>query len=195
MDVGHLRLEGKRCVMFETLLRDHTMLAEHADINDEHQEVQIASIGTQLTTEGGAHELQVTSAVSQAQLDAQLGIQVRESDDDVSQVEVVLTDTVAYANLLADMPYRMDGELHLRGFDNAGHARDAGVLKDHAGNTVVASVEFTPKFIQRHGEARIQIHRAETGSAQCCVGRLRATVLQSDAGRATADGRACRHSR
>lgn len=181
--------------MFETLLRDHTMLAEHADINDEHQEVQIASIGTQLTTEGGAHELQVTSAVSQAQLDAQLGIQVRESDDDVSQVEVVLTDTVAYANLLADMPYRMDGELHLRGFDNAGHARDAGVLKDHAGNTVVASVEFTPKSTQRHGEARIQIHRAETGSAQCCVGRLRATVLQSDAGRATADGRACRHSR
>ena len=38
LDVGHLRLEGKRCVMFETLLRDHTMLAEHADINDEHQE-------------------------------------------------------------------------------------------------------------------------------------------------------------
>nr|WP_249667183.1 VaFE repeat-containing surface-anchored protein [Bifidobacterium animalis] len=154
LDVGHLRLEGKRCVMFETLLRDHTMLAEHADINDEHQEVQIASIGTQLTTEGGAHELQVTSAVSQAQLDAQLGIQVRESDDDVSQVEVVLTDTVAYANLLADMPYRMDGELHLRGFDNAGHARDAGVLKDHAGNTVVASVEFTPK--RSNGTAKLE---------------------------------------
>ena len=145
LDVGHLQLEGKRCVMFETLLREHTMLAEHADINDEHQEVQVANIGTQLTAEGGAHELQVTSAVSQAQLDAQLGMQVRESDNDASRVEVVLTDAVSYANLLADVPYRMDGELHLRGFDNAGHARDAGVLKDDAGNAVVASAEFTPK--------------------------------------------------
>lgn len=145
LNVADLQLEGMRCVMFETLLREHAMLAEHADINDEHQEVQVASIGTQLTTEGGAHELQVTSAVSQAQLDAQLGMQVRESDDDASQVEVALTDVVTYGNLPADAPYRMDGELHLRGFDNAGHARDAGVLKDHAGNAVVAAAEFTPK--------------------------------------------------
>lgn len=145
LDVGDLRLEGMRCVMFETLLREHTMLAEHADINDRRQEVQVANIGTQLTAANGAHELQVTSAVSQAQLDAQLGVKVRESGDDASQVEVVLTDTVAYDNLAADTPYRVNGELHRRGFDNAGRARDAGTIKDHEGNAVVASAEFTPK--------------------------------------------------
>ena len=114
VDVKDLGLEGTKTVMFEQLSRNDIVLAAHADITDEGQSVQAAKIGTTLTADNGGHELQVTSTHSTSELHSLLNAQVTENKDDKNLVDVTLTDTIRYENLIPGDTYRMDGELHVK---------------------------------------------------------------------------------
>lgn len=155
VEVKELGLEGTKTVMFEGLSRNGIQLAAHADIEDEGQGVQAARIGTQLTTGNGGHELQVTSAPSKNQLDGQLGVKVSENPADDSLVDVELTDTVKYENLIAGTPYRMDGTVHLRGVDKDGNPSDAGMLKDKDGKPVTSYTAFTVEKGKENGTVNV----------------------------------------
>mgnify|MGYP002516008019 FL=1 len=148
-------LEGKNVVMFESLSRGDTILAEHKDITDKGQTVYVAKIGTNLTDANnkGAHEVQVKLDGTKTLFDAQTGETVTEdnaeagksyssvqlNDKDETLVDVELVDEVGYENLLPEAKYALEGELHKRAADGT----DAGVLEDKDGNAVQAKTEFT----------------------------------------------------
>ena len=148
-------LEGKNVVMFESLSRGDTILAEHKDITDKGQTVYAAKIGTNLTDANnkGAHEVQVKLDGTKTLFDAQTGETVTEdnaeagksyssvqlNDKDKTLVDVELVDKVGYENLIPETKYAIEGELHKRAADGT----DAGVLSDKDGNLVTAKTEFT----------------------------------------------------
>lgn len=148
-------LEGKNVVMFESLSRGDTILAEHKDITDKGQTVYAARIGTNLTDANnkGAHEVQVKLDGTRTLFDAQTGETVTEdnaeadksyssvqlNDKDKTLVDVELVDKVGYVNLIPETRYTLEGELHKRAADGT----DAGILSDKDGNMVTAKVEFT----------------------------------------------------
>ena len=148
-------LEGKNVVMFESLSRGDTILAEHKDITDKGQTVYAAKIGTNLTDANnkGAHEVQVKLDGTKTLFDAQTGETVTEdnaeagksyssvqlNDKDKTLVDVELVDKVGYENLIPETKYAIEGELHKRAADGS----DAGILSDKDGNLVTAKAEFT----------------------------------------------------
>lgn len=148
-------LEGKNVVMFESLSRGDTILAEHKDITDKGQTVYAAKIGTNLTDANnkGAHEVQVKLDGTKTLFDAQTGETVTEdnaeagksyssvqlNDKDKTLVDVELVDKVGYENLIPETKYALEGELHKRAADGT----DAGILSDKDGNLVTAKAEFT----------------------------------------------------
>lgn len=148
-------LEGKNVVMFESLSRGDTILAEHKDITDKGQTVYAAKIGTNLTDANnkGAHEVQVKLDGTKTLFDAQTGETVTEdnaeagksyssvqlNDKDKTLVDVELVDKVGYENLIPETKYTLEGELHKRAADGT----DAGILADKDGNSVTAKTEFT----------------------------------------------------
>lgn len=148
-------LEGKNVVMFESLRRGGTILAEHKDITDKGQTVYAAKIGTNLTDANnkGAHEVQVKLDGTKTLFDAQTGETVTEdnaeagksyssvqlNDKDKTLVDVELVDKVGYENLIPETKYAIEGELHKRAADST----DAGILADKDGNLVTAKAEFT----------------------------------------------------
>ena len=148
-------LEGKNVVMFESLSRGDTILAEHKDITDKGQTVYAAKIGTNLTDANnkGAHEVQVKLDGTKTLFDAQTGETVTEdnaeagksyssvqlNDKDKTLVDVELVDKVGYENLIPETKYALEGELHKRAADGT----DAGILADKDGNLVTAKAEFT----------------------------------------------------
>jgi LPXTG-motif cell wall-anchored protein len=80
------RVEGKTIVCFETLTRNSSTIAEHADINDAEQTVVMPKIGTTLADENGNHIVYADNPV-------------------------VLIDTVAYEGLLPNTQYTLSGIL------------------------------------------------------------------------------------
>lgn len=153
VDVKDLGLEGTKTVMFEQLSRNDIVLAAHADITDEGQSVQAAKIGTTLTADNGGHELQVTSTHSTSELHSLLNAQVTENKDDKNLVDVTLTDTIRYENLIPGDTYRMDGELHVKDTSKAGEPVDKGVLTDHKGKLLTSSTKF--KADKETGEVKV----------------------------------------
>lgn len=148
-------LEGKNVVMFESLSRGDTILAEHKDITDKGQTVYVAKIGTNLTDANnkGAHEVQVKLDGTKTLFDAQTGETVTEdnaeagksyssvqlNDKDETLVDVELVDEVGYENLIPETKYALEGKLHKRAADGT----DAGVLTDNDGKEVTGKTEFT----------------------------------------------------
>ena len=80
-------LAGKTVVCYETLSVNNVVLTEHKDLKDEGQTIYFPSVRTSL-------------------LDADTGIQNSYLDE-----EIVLTDTVAYTNLLVGKTYKVSGTL------------------------------------------------------------------------------------
>lgn len=104
-----------KTVAFEELYRDKFLVGVHADINDEDQTVSYPKIGTTLTGENGAKEVDPSK-------------------------KITLTDTISYDNLVPGAEHRVTGELHVKDANG-----DAGVLKDKNGKSVTAEAVFTPE--------------------------------------------------
>lgn len=86
-DINADELNGKTVVAFEDLRHEGTVVATHADINDEGQSVHKLKIGTTLT---GADKSGKTVA---------------------SDSEIELIDTVSYENLIPGQEYTIEGKL------------------------------------------------------------------------------------
>ncbi len=110
--------EGESFVAFEKLtLAGGAEVAEHADIADEGQTVNIVDIHTTATGDAsGSHEEQASGATC-------------------------IHDEVAYTGLTPGKEYKLSGALHVKNADGS----DGGVLKDASGNAVVAETTFVPE--------------------------------------------------
>ena len=114
-------LGGKTLVVFETLTRNGTTVATHADINDVDQTVTIKRIPT----------YSGPSISTTATFDG------KEKKNSVAGKNVKIVDTVNYTGLTVGKTYVLVGTLM---------DKDSGVaLKDNKGNLVTATTTFTPK--------------------------------------------------
>lgn len=111
-------------VAFEYLSLKGGIIATHEDIEDEGQSVHFVEIGTSARTEEGLQESQVTPDGNN---------------------EVVITDTIAYKNLVPGVTYTAAGTIHIQDKDKDGNIVDGGALKDKDGNDVTSELTFTPK--------------------------------------------------
>lgn len=101
-------LDGKTVVAFETLSMDGITVATHADITDEAQSVNFATLHTTALAENGTHMTQVPS---------------------VDGETVTITDTVAYTNLIPGATYKVSGTLHIQDVDEDGNIIDGGAVQ------------------------------------------------------------------
>ena len=108
---------GKNVVVFENCYEDETLVALHADINDEKQTVGYPTIKTTATDKGtGEH---YAPAVGKR----------------------TVTDVVTYEGLKPGHEYTISGVLHYKDAEG----KDAGELLDTGGNAIVATKTFTPE--------------------------------------------------
>lgn len=115
-EVDLSKFDGDGMVAFEELWYGETKIADHSDIGDEGQTIEMLSpsIGTTLATiEGGKEVLK-----------------------GIEGTTISLVDTVSYHNLIVGQEYVLRGELHAKGADGS----DAGAIKGSAGE-----VTFTPE--------------------------------------------------
>lgn len=146
-------LEGTSVVAFETLEKEGATVAVHTDIEDADQTVHFVDIGTTLTSAG----LVTDDASDEAPADDT----TVPADDETTEVEsvngihevqvpagedktIMLTDTVAYKNLIPGNEYTMTGTLHVKGISLLGDVNDGGAMKDGNGE-VKSEVTFTPE--------------------------------------------------
>lgn len=110
-------------VVYESMAKaDGTEVAKHEDADDEGQTVTVTvpEIGTTAT-------------------DAEDGDHTFATDE-----TTVITDTIAYRNLVPGKEYKVTGTLHVQEVDGEGNVTDGGELKDADGNPVTAETTFTP---------------------------------------------------
>lgn len=117
-------LEGRTIVAFEDLSRDGIKIASHADITDEDQAIHFIKIRTSAALKDDKKSVQVPS------------------DGDI---DIVITDTVTYENLIPGLEYTMCGTLHMQTTDENGNIVDGGEIRDHYGHAVAADVDFVPE--------------------------------------------------
>ncbi|WP_163226664.1 VaFE repeat-containing surface-anchored protein [Bifidobacterium choloepi] len=124
---------GTTIVAYETLTRNNTVLAIHANIADDNQAVTIANIHTTLTGTRNTHDIQPDTTGT-------------------DHATITLIDTVEYHHLAPNTTYRLDGTLHVR--DATGH--DQGTLTDTDGNAITASTTFVPNTTDGTQEVTFQ---------------------------------------
>lgn len=129
-DIDADELNGKTVVAFEDLRHEGTVVAIHADINDEGQSVHKLKIGTTLT---GADKSGKTVA---------------------SDSEIELIDTVSYENLIPGQEYTIEGKLvnkdgdQVMDKDNKPSVASTTFTPDKANGTV--DIKFTVDTSKMH---------------------------------------------
>ena len=129
-DINADELNGKTVVAFEDLRHEGTVVATHADINDEGQSVHKLKIGTTLT---GADKSGKTVA---------------------SDSEIELIDTVSYENLIPGQEYTIEGKLvnkdgdQVMDKDNKPSVASTTFTPDKANGTV--DIKFTVDTSKMH---------------------------------------------
>lgn len=129
-DIDADELNGKTVVAFEDLRHEGTVVATHADINDEGQSVHKLKIGTTLT---GADKSGKTVA---------------------SDSEIELIDTVSYENLIPGQEYIIEGKLvnkdgdQVMDKDNKPSVASTTFTPDKANGTV--DIKFTVDTSKMH---------------------------------------------
>ena len=129
-DIDADELNGKTVVAFEDLRHEGTVVATHADINDEGQSVHKLKIGTTLT---GADKSGKTVA---------------------SDSEIELIDTVSYENLIPGQEYTIEGKLvnkdgdQVMDKDNKPSVASTTFTPDKANGTV--DIKFTVDTSKMH---------------------------------------------
>lgn len=99
-------LEGKTVTAFEQLRKEDVIVAVHEDIEDEAQSIHFVTLKTTALAENGQHMTQV-----------------------VDGKQMIVTDTVAYENLIPGETYTVRGTLHLQEKDENGTIVDGGVVQ------------------------------------------------------------------
>lgn len=127
-------------VVFEYLSLKGGIIATHEDIEDEGQSVHFVEIGTSARTEEGLQESQVTPDGNN---------------------EVVITDTIAYKNLVPGVTYTAAGTIHIQDKDKDGNIVDGGTLKDKDGNDVTSELTFTPKTTDGTVDMKFKFNASE----------------------------------
>ena len=117
-------LSGKNVVVFERVFIGDYLVAVHEDLEDEDQTVLFPEIGTTLLSDNGSHVAHFAK-----------------HDESGNMVELVLTDTIAYKNLIPGVKYEVRGYL----VDRNNSKFDEKPFTDTRGNIVLASKEFTPE--------------------------------------------------
>lgn len=129
-DINADELNGKTVVAFEDLRHEGTVVATHADINDEGQSVHKLKIGTTLT---GADKSGKTVAADS---------------------EIELIDTVSYENLIPGQEYTIEGKLvnkdgdQVMDKDNKPSVASTTFIPDKANGTV--DIKFTVDTSKMH---------------------------------------------
>ena len=129
-DINADELNGKTVVAFEDLRHEGTVVATHADINDEGQSVHKLKIGTTLT---GADKSGKTVAADS---------------------EIELIDTVSYENLIPGQEYTIEGKLvnkdgdQVMDKDNKPSVASTTFTPDKANGTV--DIKFTVDTSKMH---------------------------------------------
>lgn len=121
MTLDASQLGGQDFVVFESLLNtgleghEGCEIARHQDLTDENQTITIlpSKIGTTAKSENGSHEQQVTNS------------------------EITLTDTVAYEGLVPNMEYKLEGVLM--------NQETGKKLLDANGKEITSNIKFTPE--------------------------------------------------
>ena len=106
------QMAGKTIVVFEEVYFDGHLIAEHKDLQDDNQTIYIPDIGTILTDKKS------------------------ESHMAFAEKEIVLTDTIAYKNLIPGKEYKVTGTLM---------HKETGKALEVDGKTVTASATFVPE--------------------------------------------------
>lgn len=116
-NIDATELAGKKIVAIEFVTdTDGNPVADHYDLADAAQIVEVCQIATSLADENGSKEIPSTG-------------------------NVTLIDTVTYTGLDTDKYYTLTGVLHER--DAEGN--DLGVAHDASGNAITATLEFCPE--------------------------------------------------
>ena len=121
MTLDASQLGGQDYVVFESLLNsgleghETCEIAKHHDLTDENQTITIlgSKIGTTALSENGSHEQQVTDG------------------------EITITDTVSYEGLVSGMTYKLSGTLM--------NKETGEKMLDADGNEITAEATFTPE--------------------------------------------------
>ena len=121
MTLDASQLGGQDYVVFESLLNsgleghETCEIAKHHDLTDENQTITIlgSKIGTTALSENGSHEQQVTDG------------------------EITITDTVSYEGLVSGMTYKLSGTLM--------NKETGEKMLDADGRSITAETTFTPE--------------------------------------------------
>ena len=117
-------LAGKNVVVFERVFIGDYLVAVHEDLEDEDQTVLFPEIKTTLLSDNDSHVAHFAK-----------------HDEQGNMVELVLTDTIAYKNLVPGVKYEVRGYL----VDRNNSKFDEKPFTDTRGNIVLVSKEFTPE--------------------------------------------------